>query len=129
MISIKFSFLIKLFGILLIISGIILGTWCLIILWRKGEGTPSFLYPPKKLVTTGPYKYSRNPMTLGAWIIFIGEAIILQSISLFIFFLLIVIPVSIIWIIKYEEPFLEKNFGNLYKNYKKSVKRWINLKI
>ncbi len=125
----EFSSLVKSLGILLILLGIILGMWCVIVLWKKGNGTPSFLYPPKKLVITGPYKYSRNPMTLAAWLIFIGESIILQSISLFIFFLFIVIPVSILWIIKYEEPFLEKNFGDLYRNYKKSVKRWINLRI
>lgn len=114
---------IKLLGIILIILGFILGFWCLIILWKEGEGTPSFLYPPIKLVTTGPYKYSRNPMTLGAWLIFIGESIVLESPFLFIFFLSIVIPVSIIWIVKYEEPFLEKNFKDAYKEYKNLVKR------
>ncbi|PMP66579.1 MAG: hypothetical protein C0190_05330 [Thermodesulfobacterium geofontis] len=114
---------VKLLGIVFIIFGFILGFWCFVVLWKQGEGTPSFLYPPKKLVTTGPYKYSRNPMTVGAWLIFIGESIFLQSPLLFMFFLFVVIPVSIIWIIKYEEPFLEKNFKNTYREYKNIVKK------
>lgn len=126
--QVELSFFIKILGFFLILWGVILGFWCLIMLWKEGKGTPFFLYPPKKLVTTGPYKYSRNPMTLGAWFIFIGEAILFQSITLFLFFLFIALPVSILWIRRYEEPFLERNFGELYVNYKKSVKRWINLR-
>jgi protein-S-isoprenylcysteine O-methyltransferase Ste14 len=120
-----FSVFGKKFGIFLIIVGLILGTWCLIVLLIKGEGTPSFLYPPQKLVKDGPYKYCRNPMTLGAWMIFAGEALIFESLSLFLFLILIGIPMGTLWIIKYEEPFLEKKFKDDYLNYKKTVPRWI----
>jgi protein-S-isoprenylcysteine O-methyltransferase Ste14 len=120
-----FSVFGEIFGIFLIIAGLILGTWCLILLLIKGEGTPSFLYPPQKLVKDGPYKYCRNPMTLGAWMIFAGEALIFESLSLFLFLIFIGIPTGTLWIIKYEEPFLEKKFKDDYLNYKKTVPRWI----
>lgn len=64
-------------------------------------------------------------MTLGAWMIFAGEALIFESLSLFLFLIFIGIPMGTLWIIKYEEPFLEKKFKNDYLNYKKTVPRWI----
>lgn len=112
-------------GSMLIFMGLFLGFWCFLLFWIKGKGTPFFLYPPKELVTEGPYQFSRNPMTVGAWLIYIGEILLLDSLSLLFFFLIFVLPVSIIWIIKYEEPYLEKNYQEKYLNYKKTVRRWI----
>ena len=76
------------------------------------------------LVTTGPYRYSRNPMYLGLVLILIGIAILQGSISP-----VLVIPVFI-WlitnnIIKKEEKMLEETFGDAYLEYKKQVRRWI----
>lgn len=64
-------------------------------------------------------------MTIGAWLIYGGEILVFKSLSLLIFFLLFVIPISIIWIIKYEEPYLEKTFREKYLKYKANVRRWI----
>jgi len=72
-------------GFILIFIGIFIGFWCLILFWIKGKGTPSFLYPPKELVTEGPYQFSRNPMTIGAWLIYGGEILVFKSLSLLIY--------------------------------------------
>ena len=79
---------------------------------------------PKKLVTSGFFKFSRNPTYLGMTLALFGEAIFLGSLVTFIlpilFFVLINktnIPV--------EEKNLEKKFGKKYLNYKKKVRRWI----
>ena len=77
-----------------------------------------------KLVTSGIYKYSRNPMYLGFLIIVISSSIFylnIYSILTPLFFYL--------WInrfqIKREEIFLTEKFGKEYLSYKNKTRRWI----
>lgn len=123
--QLSFPPFLKILGFILILFGFLLGFWCFVLFWVKGKGTPLFLYPPKELVTEGPYQFSRNPMMLGAWLIYGGEVLILKSLALLIFFLLFVIPISILWVIKYEEPYLERTFKERYLTYKTKVRRWV----
>ncbi len=77
-----------------------------------------------RLVTTGIYRYSRNPMYLGMILIIISTTVYyLNFVSVFsplIFY---------IWINKFqisrEEIFLEDKFGNEYLKYKSETRRWI----
>lgn len=123
--QLSFPPLLEILGFILIFIGFLLGFWCFLLFWIKGKGTPSFLYPPRELVTEGPYQFSRNPMTIGAWLIYGGEILILKSLALLIFFLVFVIPISIAWVAKYEESYLEKTFKEKYLNYKDKVRRWV----
>ena len=77
-----------------------------------------------KLVTSGIYKYSRNPMYLGLLMIVISSSIFylnIYSILTPLFFYL--------WInrfqIKREEIFLTEKFGKEYLSYKNTTRRWI----
>ena len=77
-----------------------------------------------KLVTSGIYKYSRNPMYLGLLMIVVSSSIFylnIYSILTPLFFYL--------WInrfqIKREEVFLTEKFGEDYLSYKKKTRRWI----
>ena len=77
-----------------------------------------------KLVTSGIYKYSRNPMYLGLLLIVISSSILylnIYSVSTPIFFYY--------WInrfqIQREEIFLTEKFGNEYLSYKTKTRRWI----
>ncbi len=79
---------------------------------------------PKKLVTTGLFKFSRNPVYLGMIIALVGEAIFLGSLITFIIPLLFIILIRTINI-PFEEKNLEKIFGKKYLDYKKRVGRWI----
>ena len=77
-----------------------------------------------KLVTTGIYKYSRNPMYLGMIMIIISTTVYYLN------FLSIFSPlIFYIWINKFqisrEEIFLEDKFGNDYLKYKSKTRRWI----
>ena len=47
--------------------------------YRRGQGTPWPWDPPRRLVTSGPYRYVSNPMQLGAIILLVGEAIVVRS--------------------------------------------------
>ena len=77
-----------------------------------------------RLVTTGIYKYSRNPMYLGMILIIISTTVYYLN------FLSIFSPlIFYIWINKFqisrEEIFLEDKFGNEYLKYKSKTRRWI----
>jgi protein-S-isoprenylcysteine O-methyltransferase Ste14 len=78
----------------------------------------------KTLVTTGTYRYTRNPMYAGLLFLLIGWTILLGSLSP-----VFMLPVFI-WIITIEqiipeEKVLEQKFGEKYRVYKNSVNRWI----
>jgi protein-S-isoprenylcysteine O-methyltransferase Ste14 len=64
-------------------------------------------------------------MMSGAWLMLIGEALILHSFLLLFFTIFISIPAGVLFVIKYEEHDLEKRFGNEYLGYKKKVPRWV----
>ena len=77
-----------------------------------------------KLVTSGIYKYSRNPMYLGFLIIVISSSIFYLNI-----YSLLTPLFFYLWInrfqIKREEIFLAKKFGKDYLSYKNKTRRWI----
>ena len=97
---------------------------CIISFAVKGRGTLSPADPTKKLVVTGLYRYSRNPMYIGVVMILTGEAIFFQSVSLWIYLLVVIIAFNI-FILLHEEPRLQKDFGEEYKKYCQKVRRWI----
>tara|TARA_B100001939_G_C16891031_1_gene595396 strand:- start:858 stop:1307 length:450 start_codon:yes stop_codon:yes gene_type:complete len=77
-----------------------------------------------RLVTTGIYRYSRNPMYLGMILIIISTTIYYLN------FLSVFSPlIFYIWINKFqinrEEIFLEDKFGSEYLKYKSKTRRWI----
>ena len=78
---------------------------------------------PQKLVTTGLFRYSRNPIYLGFSIALFGVAIVLGNVIAFDGFLAFIIAVNL-WYIPFEEAVMEKQFGQDYLSYKKKAGRW-----
>lgn len=76
------------------------------------------------LVTTGPFRYTRNPIYLGmaimlvAWLIFLANVLTVVGVIFFVMFITE-------YQIKPEEEALVKIFGEEYLRYKRSVRRWI----
>lgn len=89
-----------------------------------GRGTLSPADPTKKLVITGLYRFSRNPMYVGVMLILIGEAVFFRSFDLWIYSLFVCI-VFTIFIMLFEEPRLRNDFGEEFKRYCEKVRRWI----
>jgi protein-S-isoprenylcysteine O-methyltransferase Ste14 len=91
---------------------------------KKGLGTPAHVDPPKKLIINGLYRYTRNPIYLGALLVLLGHILWFGSglvvIYFFLFFLAYQILITLI-----EEPILRNTFGNDYIEYCKNVPRWI----
>lgn len=101
-----------------LIIGSLLWIWSA---WRffKTKGTPVPINPPPKLVTDGPYAYSRNPMMTGVFMILAGIGILSGSVSLTFIITPIFVFISILEFKYIEEPELEKRFGKEYAEYKK----------
>jgi protein-S-isoprenylcysteine O-methyltransferase Ste14 len=111
-------------GTLLVASGVVL-CWKTVSLFTEvGEGTPAPFDPPRKLVIEGPYIYLRNPMMVGVWLVLLGESLIFGSVLLVVWFLA-VCGLSLIFIPVWEEPGLEKRFGEPYREYERKVPRWL----
>ncbi len=79
---------------------------------------------PKKLVTTGLFKISRNPIYLGFTIMLVGVWVLLGTL-LPIIGCLVFIVIADLWYIPYEERTMEQIFGNEYLAYKTKVRRWL----
>ena len=101
----------------LIIAGMLMIGWPMFYFFLS-KGTPVPLAPPPKLIFDGPYKYSRNPMVTGIFILLFGFGFLWDSISLVMIFTPLFTILNAIELKMVEEPELEKRLGNEYVKYK-----------
>jgi len=111
-------------GISFFLIGLFVLLHCIIRFAVVGRGTLSPIDPTKKLVTSGIYRYSRNPMYLGVLMTLIGEALFFKSYHLGIY-LLIMALIFNFFILVVEEPRLHEDFGDEYSHYRNKVRRWL----
>lgn len=111
-------------GVWLIANGIGLAAWCVNLFNVEGRGTPLPLDPPKRFVASGPYRYVRNPMMLGAFLILWGETAALESWVLSCYTIGIMV-LAHLFVRFWEEPDLARRFGQAYREYQRQVPRWI----
>lgn len=110
-------------------AGVLLGIGVLIYLWCAGEfvlrgrGTPVPYDPPRALVTSGLYRFTRNPMYVGILSILVGTGFFWASPEVLIYAGMMVIAFHL-RVVNYEEPTLEQSFGDSYRNYREMVPRW-----
>lgn len=108
----------------LIVMGALIYVWCTADFVMRGRGSPNPDAPPTRLVVTGLYRYTRNPMYVGLLTTIIGGGLWVGSALLFIYaaiaFLIVHLRVT-----RYEEPVLLKQFGESYQTYLNQVSRWV----
>jgi len=90
---------------------------------KRGGGGPGLDTPPERLVTTGPFAYTRNPMYVGHIIFLTGLALTLTS--LFAALLTIATTVWFHFRVLGDERRLRQRFGQPYLTYLAGVKRWV----
>ena len=96
----------------------------------KAKGTPVPFNPPPKLVTTGPYAYTRNPMLTGVFSLLFGFGVLFGSVFLLIVFTPLFIFINFWELKSIEEPELEKRLGEEYIEYRKRTPMFFpNLRI
>jgi len=80
--------------------------------------------PARVLVTTGIYRWTRNPVYLGFFLAYAGIGV--AALSPWILFLLFPLVVTIRYgVVGREETYLDRRFGETYRDYKTSVRRWL----
>ena len=111
-------------GLLLGIAGVGIAVGCILTFVLRGKGTPAPFDPPRRLVVSGPYRYVRNPMYLGAGLALLGAAVFYGSPALALYFagFLLLCHLLVRW---YEEPILRQSFGTDYDAYCAETPRWL----
>jgi protein-S-isoprenylcysteine O-methyltransferase Ste14 len=106
-----------------LIVGFFWAIWANIEIYKRGNGSPVPFKDTHTLnvVSSGPYKYTRNPMIFGYVFIWIGLGVLINTFFLTVGFSLIILIVLILVMKVWEEKNLEKRFGSQYLEYKKNV--------
>lgn len=109
-------------GLVLIAAGGLIAGWGLVIFHRlRTTTTPG--ETPNHLVTSGPYRFTRNPMYLGLALAYLGEQGMLV-LAWPLLFLVLTIGYVNWFVIPAEEASLH-TFGPAYEAYRARVRRWI----
>lgn len=111
-------------GLVVLLAGVLWGAWAISTFRRhRAEILPSSTVHPV-FVTSGPFRWSRNPMYLGSLVMAVGAALIvgtwLMWLVPFVLFLLqnfVIIP--------FEERSMRHTFGEEYDAYCARVRRWL----
>jgi len=90
----------------------------------RGLGTPAPIAPTKYLVTTALHRYVRNPMYIGVALVIMGEAILFRSLHVAEYAMLMLLTAHV-FVVLYEEPTLQRQFGESYDDYRRKVPRWV----
>jgi protein-S-isoprenylcysteine O-methyltransferase Ste14 len=112
----------QLVGVLLLVAGLMLMGWALLTFSRARTAVIP-IRPARVLVSSGPYRFSRNPMYVGLSAAYLGLAILLNQ-AWPILFLPGVIIVLLLVVIQREEQHLQDSFPDEYPAYRRSVRRW-----
>lgn len=110
-------------GWTLVSAGILLLLWAAVTMFRH-KTTINPYSSVSRLVESGPFRFSRNPIYLGDSIIYLGVMLIWG-------FLWPLLLYPVVWaaihygVIRNEEAHLNARFGEAYADYCKRVRRWI----
>jgi protein-S-isoprenylcysteine O-methyltransferase Ste14 len=113
-------------GCLLVAAGTLLLLICVREFYVSGRGTLAPWSPPRRLVMSGPYRYSRNPMYLGVIVILAGWATLWASRELAVYALAVLIG-FMLRIQLHEEPWAARTFGAAWHSYCARVPRWLGI--
>ena len=111
-------------GAIIVGAGTALLMRCVREFYVAGHGTLAPWSPPKNLVTTGPYRWSRNPMYIGVLLILAGWAAGFQSRGLTVYAVVVALAFHFRVVIA-EEPWQARTFGEDWDRYKSATPRWL----
>src|SRR2546425_6858660 len=113
---------VRLVGFFFLLVGLAGLAWCFS-LFAAARGTPNPRLPPIRLVTSGPYAWTRDTIAGSHFLAVLGVALVVGSPGAVLIVFLLGIPANLL--IRFEERSLERRFGEEYRAYRESVPRWI----
>jgi protein-S-isoprenylcysteine O-methyltransferase Ste14 len=113
----------KALGIALIAAGALVLLSAFVRFVTEGSGTPAPVAPTRRLVVGGLYRYVRNPMYLAVLAIIVGQAIVLWR-PILVGYAAVIALAFFAFVRGYEEPTLQRAFGDEYVAYHGAVPGW-----
>lgn len=110
-------------GIVLVIVGVWMIYWASKVMRAHGEHPEPHL-ATETLVTSGPFKRTRNPIYSGFLLIGAGLAISLNAMAMLVAVFFGVAALTAL-VIRREEAYLERKFGEVYLKYANRTGRWL----
>jgi len=107
-------------GCILMVVGFFFSFWSIMMKLTQGRGTPLPMMPTQGLITTGPFRYCRNPMTLGTILAYLGMTIAAATV-VGVALVLALGSLLITYLKKVEDKELAERFGEQYLEYKERV--------
>lgn len=104
-------------------AGVALAGWAATTMYRAGTH-PEPTRPATALVTSGPFRFSRNPIYLGLTLLYLGVSLLIDTLWCLLL-LPAVLAVMVHGVIEREEAYLERRFGERYRAYRARVRRWL----
>lgn len=92
--------------------------------FRRAGTHPEPWRPTTAIVTQGAYRFTRNPMYLGMALLYAAVAVAADSVVA----LILIVPLLVViryGVIAREERYLIAKFGDEYRRYQASVRRWL----
>ena len=110
-------------GLPLLVVSVVLGVWAISVMRRARTGIFPH-HPATELVRTGPFRFSRNPLYLTMVLGYLSAAFWIDVAAA-----LLLLPGAIAVlhyaVIRREEGYLERRFGEAYLQYRREVRRWL----
>jgi protein-S-isoprenylcysteine O-methyltransferase Ste14 len=103
-------------GLIIYVAGVIIETVAMMNFFTTAVDEP---------VNKGIYRFSRNPMYFGMFLIFLGTSI--ACVSLILLMLTTIFMILSHLVVVYEERFCTQKYGNSYQEYQNRIPRWIGI--
>jgi protein-S-isoprenylcysteine O-methyltransferase Ste14 len=110
-------------GVALVVLGLAVVVACFARFVTEGSGTPAPAAPTESLVVGGIYRYVRNPMYLGVGSVIGGQALLFRSGGVLVWLAVFMVAV-VTFVVAYEQPTLQQQFGSSYDDYRAAVPGW-----
>jgi protein-S-isoprenylcysteine O-methyltransferase Ste14 len=110
-------------GVALVVLGVGILVWGRRTLVAGGTNVDPSL-PSTAVVTSGPYRFSRNPLYLGLAIVYLGLTLVFDALWGIVLLALALIVMHL-GVIQREERYLERKFGDGYRQYRTAVRRYL----
>jgi protein-S-isoprenylcysteine O-methyltransferase Ste14 len=112
-----------------IVAALLIAWWAVLVFWaliafRRARTTVLPNRPANSLVTTGPYRYTRNPMYVSFAILYVAAALMMNTLWPFLVLPLVILTVDRLVIVR-EERYLSSAFPEEYYGYRRRVRRWL----
>ena len=111
-------------GAIVLAVGLVVLFACVREFYVAGKGTLAPWSPPRNLVTSGLYRWSRNPMYVGVLLVVSGWALGFRSGALALYAAALVVAFHL-RVVLGEEPWLARTHGDAWEAYRRRVPRWI----